>query len=150
MAFEAKTIVDASPEDVFAVLSDGWLYGLWVVGASHIRDVDPGWPAVGTRIHHSIGPWPLNRRDITVVRALEPPRMLELEARLWPLGAALIRLDLEETADGRTEIRMGEHVSRGPGKLLPANLQQLALAPRNIESLHRLGDLAIGRIKKYR
>ncbi|MFF0487818.1 SRPBCC family protein [Nocardia sp. NPDC004068] len=150
MAFEAKTIVDASPEDVFAVLSDGWLYGLWVVGASHIRDVDPGWPAVGTRIHHSIGPWPLNRRDITVVRALEPPRMLELEARLWPLGAALIRLDLEETADGRTEIRMGEHVWRGPGKLLPANLQQLALAPRNIESLHRLGDLAIGRIKKSR
>jgi hypothetical protein len=36
---------NCSPEQVFAVLHDGWTYPVWVVGASRMRDVDPGWPA---------------------------------------------------------------------------------------------------------
>lgn len=40
MATVSRT-VHASPEKVFAVLGDGWLYGLWVVAASRIRDVEP-------------------------------------------------------------------------------------------------------------
>jgi hypothetical protein len=28
-----------------AVLHDGWTYPVWVVGASRMRGVDPGWPA---------------------------------------------------------------------------------------------------------
>ncbi|WP_324188972.1 SRPBCC family protein [Nocardia farcinica] len=53
---DAEIIVPADIERAFAVLSDGWLYAGWVVGASHIRDVDPDWPGVGSRIHHSVGP----------------------------------------------------------------------------------------------
>jgi hypothetical protein len=34
-----------SPEQVFAVLHDGWIYPVWIVGASRMRDVDDGWPA---------------------------------------------------------------------------------------------------------
>ncbi len=29
------------------MLSDGWLYASWVVGASRVRDVDPRWPSPG-------------------------------------------------------------------------------------------------------
>ena len=32
--------VDATPDQVWQVLADGWLYPLWVVGASRMRDVD--------------------------------------------------------------------------------------------------------------
>src|SRR3954471_9339924 len=39
--------IGAAPDEVFAQLADGWIYGAWVVGASHIRDVDAEWPAVG-------------------------------------------------------------------------------------------------------
>src|SRR5205823_1407725 len=55
--------VAASPEQVFAVLADGWLYASWVVGAARIRDVDDGWPSPGTKIHHSIGAWPVFLHD---------------------------------------------------------------------------------------
>jgi hypothetical protein len=44
-----------SPEQVFAVLRDSWTYPVWVVGASRMRDVDDGWPAPGTKLHHSFG-----------------------------------------------------------------------------------------------
>lgn len=55
---ENTTVINASTDDVWSVLSDGWLYPLWVVGASRMRDVDEDWPAVGSRIHHSVGVWP--------------------------------------------------------------------------------------------
>ncbi len=73
--------VQVSPETVFKALSDGWLYGLWVVGASHIRGVDDGWPAVGRRIHHSVGAWPVLIEDNTEVVEVEPGRRLVLTAR---------------------------------------------------------------------
>jgi uncharacterized protein YndB with AHSA1/START domain len=50
--------IEATPEQVWAVLGDGWLYAGWVVGASRIREVDPGWPAKGSRIAHSVGSCP--------------------------------------------------------------------------------------------
>ncbi|MEV0246630.1 SRPBCC family protein [Nocardia sp. NPDC050712] len=140
---EVKFVVNAPPKQVFDVLADGWLYTGWVVGASHIRDVDAGWPEVGTRIHHSVGPWPLTIDDTTVVRAVDPPRMLELEARAWPFGSATIRLEL--SGEESTEIRMTEVVSGGPGRLLPGLAQGVLLGPRNLESLSRLADLVIGR-----
>ncbi|WP_432420736.1 SRPBCC family protein [Nocardia farcinica] len=55
---EVTLTLTATPEEIFDVLCDGWCYGLWVVGASHIRDVDAGWPAAGARIHHGVGPGP--------------------------------------------------------------------------------------------
>ena len=142
---EVTLTVPTSADRVFAVLADGWLYVGWVVGASHIREVDEGWPAVGTRIHHSVGSWPVLVKDVTKVRAMEPGRMLELEARGWPLGAALVRIELTPTGPDTTEVRMTERVVNGVGKLMPDALQTLLLVPRNRESLHRLADLALGR-----
>ncbi len=142
---EVSMTVPTSQDRVFAVLADGWSYAGWVVGASHIREVDAGWPGEGTRIHHSVGPWPLLVHDVTVVRAVDPPRSMELDARLWPLGAARIRLELTETEPGVTEVRMLERVVRGPGRLLPTPAQAALLVPRNRESLRRLADMAVGK-----
>ncbi|WP_284748379.1 SRPBCC family protein [Amycolatopsis sp. RTGN1] len=141
---EVSRVIDVPPEAVFEVLADGWLYAGWVVGSSHIRDVDPGWPEAGSRIHHSVGPWPLHVQDETVVTAVEPGLSLSLEARAWPVGAAAVGLTLVPHGQG-TLVRMTEHVVRGPGKVLPSALQSLLLKPRNTESLARLADLATGK-----
>ncbi|MBB5788840.1 SRPBCC family protein [Jiangella mangrovi] len=141
---EVKRRVDVTPEQVYAVLADGWSFAGWVVGASHIRAVDPAWPAPGSRIHHSVGPWPLSIEDVTTVVTAEPGSLLELEARAWPVGAARVRIELRPSTDGHTEIRFLEELSKGPGRLLPSPLQGLLLKPRNDESLRRLVRIAEG------
>jgi uncharacterized protein YndB with AHSA1/START domain len=142
---QVEITIQVSRDRVFAVLADGWLYSSWVVGATHIRAVDDGWPAVGTRIHHSVGPWPLVVNDVTEVLEVDPPRMIELDARLWPFGTARVRLELAETEPGVTRVRMAEHVRRGPARMLPHAAQAVLLIPRNRESMRRLADLAVGR-----
>jgi len=137
--------IHTSPQRVFAVLADGWSYAGWVVGAAHIRDVDDGWPAVGTRVHHQVGPWPLHIKDQTTVRAVDPDRLLELDARAWPLGAARIRLELRSVAADATEVLMVETLTSGLGKLIPRRAQAMLLKPRNNEALRRLDDLAVHR-----
>lgn len=139
---EVSQWVATSADRVFAVLADGWLYPLWVVGASHMRDVDPGWPAEGTRIHHSVGPWPLTVQDVTRVVAVEPGRILELDARVWPTGAARVRLTLTPESGNQTRVTMGEVFDRGPARLIPTTFQAALMRPRNIESLRRLADIA--------
>lgn len=142
---EVSLDVEAPIDAVWAVLADGWSYAGWVVGASHIRDVDSGWPKPGTRIHHSVGPWPLVIDDITEVVRCEPSRLLELDARLWPAGAARITFTLQARSEALTEVRMAEQVARGPSKFLPKFVQDMLLIPRNKETLQRLGALAQGR-----
>ncbi|MFF0545443.1 SRPBCC family protein [Nocardia thailandica] len=141
----ARVTVPVPCERAFATLADGWLYASWVVGASHIRRVDPDWPAVGSRIHYSVGLWPVLIRDTTVVRSVEGPHRLELEARLWSLGSAGIRLTLTETQPGYTTIEMVERAISGPGHLVPGPAQDLLFAARNQESLNRLAALIIAR-----
>ncbi|KZB88269.1 SRPBCC family protein [Amycolatopsis regifaucium] len=142
---EVSRVVDVPPDAVFTVLADGWLYASWVVGSSHIRDVDEDWPAVGSRIHHSVGPWPFHIQDVTVVKAVEPGVSLSLEARGWPLGAAAVELTLVPHGAGKTEVRMKESVVGGPVKVLPDAVQALVAKPRNTEALARLADLATGK-----
>ena len=116
-----------------------------MVGSSHIRDVDADWPALGSRIHHSIGPWPLHIQDVTVVTAVEPGLSLSLEARGWPIGAAVVGLTLVPHGKGKTQVRMTERIVRGPAKVLPEAIQSLIVKPRNSEALARLADLATGK-----
>jgi hypothetical protein len=142
---ETCRTIGTTPERIFAVLADGWSYASWVVGAAHIRDVDPHWPAAGARIQHRVGPWPLDIDDQTVVRAVEPGVLLELDARMWPLGAAVVRMKLEPVSATSTRVRMGEELSAGIGRLLPGAIQALLLRPRNAEALRRLDDIAVHR-----
>ena len=137
--------IAASAEDVFDVLADGWSYAGWVVGASHIREVDPGWPAEGTRIHHSVGPWPLHVEDVTRVLHVVPGRLIDLRARMWPFGSARVRLTLTPAGPDATDVLMEEEITHGPGRAIPTAVQAVLLKPRNAESLRRLGDIAKGR-----
>ncbi len=74
-------IMHCTPEQVFDVLRDGWLYPTWVVGASRMRGQDPSWPAVGSELHHSFGIWPFVIDDTTTVLEVDEPRRLVIEAR---------------------------------------------------------------------
>lgn len=135
----------ATPEEIFAVLADGWLYSSWVVGASHIRNVDPDWPAEGSRIHHAVGLWPVPIKDTTSVVAVEPNVRLELDARAWPVGRARVQIELTPLPGDRTRIRMTEMVAGGPAKLVPQAAVDPMLRARNRESLRRVIDIAVGR-----
>jgi len=39
----------APAKDVWPILADGWTYSAWVVGTVKIREIDPAWPAVGSK-----------------------------------------------------------------------------------------------------
>lgn len=142
---EVRSTIPTTPDRVFAILADGWMYAAWVVGAAHVRDVDPHWPAVGARIHHSVGPWPLLMHDTTKVLTVEPDRLIELDARLWPAGAARVRLTLTPSGAGDTDVLMDEEVVSGPLSLVPKQVQGLVLRPRNKESLRRLSDMSVNK-----
>lgn len=135
--------VAASPAAVWAVLSDGWLYPSWVVGASRMRAVDPHWPQVGAQLHHSVGTWPLLVDDRTEVVDVVPERLLRLKARAWPTGTADVIIEVEQSARG-SRVRILEDVVAGPGSLVPKALRQLAIGPRNQEALQRLAFVAEG------
>jgi uncharacterized protein YndB with AHSA1/START domain len=141
---EVTRFVDAPAAQIFATLADGWTYPLWVVGASHMRAVDPTFPGVGSRLHHSVGIWPLLLDDTTEVVEVEPDRRLVLHARAWPTGTARIELELVP-APGGTTVRMVETASSGPATLVPGPVQSLILVPRNREALARLDDVVRNR-----
>lgn len=135
--------IAVSPAQLDAVLRDGWLFPLWVVGASHIRAVDDGWPQPGTRIHHAVGAWPVLIRDHTEALEYEPERRLVLRARSWPLGEAVVRIDIVATAGG-CRVVLAERAVQGPGTMLRP-VERLLIPLRNRESLSRLAALAVGR-----
>lgn len=132
------------PEDVVAVLSDGWLYALWVVGATRIRAVEEGFPQVDRRLHHSTGPWPLHLDDHTTVLLCDLPDRLVLTARGWPWGQARVDIRLEPVAGG-TRVVLWEDVVTGVMLLVPRPLRAVLMAPRQRECLNRLESLVLGR-----
>ncbi len=132
----------AARADVWAVLADGWLYPGWVVGASRMRAVEAGYPAVGSALHHSVGTWPALLNDETRVVDCEEGRRLVLEAKTRPVGTARVTMILADGPHGGTLIQMEEDASGGPARLMPRRLRQALIARRNIESLRRLALLA--------
>jgi len=138
--------VSATPEQVWSVLADGWLYALFVVGAARMRDVDAGWPAVGTRLHHSVGTWPLLIDDTTEVLEVEENKRILLLARGWPAGQAHVEITLEPRGTD-TVVTIVEQATSGPGALIPKAVQDPQLHVRNIEALRRLAFVVEGRTR---
>lgn len=134
-------LVHATPEQVWEVLSDGWLYPVWVVGASRMREVDDAWPAVGSKLHHSVGLWPALINDNTEVTEAVPGRSLTLRARGWPIGEARVAIRLTPVG-AETEVRIDEEPVSGPGALVPPPVRGLSLKWRNTETLRRLAYIA--------
>jgi len=133
--------IDAKPETVFAVLSDPYSYGYWVVGSEKIRDADAHWPAPGSRFHHTVGVGPFRVNDHTLSVRAESPSLLELRAKARPLGTAKVRMELEREGTG-TRVRMFEEAGDLLTALVFNPLTHLLVRGRNEESLRRLGELA--------
>jgi uncharacterized protein YndB with AHSA1/START domain len=135
-----QTSIAASTVDVFAVLSVADHYAHWVVGASDIRDVDAGWPATGTRFHHTQGVPHVGLKDTTEVLEADAPHRLVLEVRARPLLVARVTLQLvAEPAGTRltmTEVPIGGWLKRLDGRLLDRLIHA-----RNRVALRRLRRL---------
>lgn len=136
--------IDASPDQVFDVLSDPATYPEWLVGAQAIRGVDVGWPAVGTRFHHRIGiGGPLTVPGSTSVRRVERPNLLELGAGMGPFGEARVLFRLSP-AGGRTHLEIEEEPRRGAARIAWSFLRPAVVAGlwgRNALSLASLRSL---------
>lgn len=140
-----ERLVKASPAQVWEVLADGWLYPLWVVGATRMREVDDHWPAEGSRLHHSVGVWPATLDDETVVLEASAPSYLRVRAKGWPMGEAEVVLEVEP-APGGSRVRIHEDAVKGPGRFVPAPLRAPMLKWRNTETLRRLALVVEGRV----
>lgn len=130
-------VVAAPPDKVFDVLSDGWLYPVWVVGATRMREVDEGWPATGTRLYHSVGTWPVMLNDVTHVESCDPGRRLVLLASGRSVGKFRVDIELRPHPEG-TEVQISESAVSGLSLLVPSPLRNLGLKWRNVETLRRL------------
>ena len=135
--------IRATPAAVYAVLADGWSYAGWVVGASHVRAVHADWPAVGSRLFHASGTWPLLMEDDTQVEQVDPRRRLVLLAHGGRLGDARIELSLvpDGPTGGHTRVTMVETPVAGPGKWFHNPVADAVLTRRNTEALTRLTRL---------
>lgn len=133
--------VNASPQDVFDVLTDALAYGRWVVGPTKVVSVDASWPAVGSAFVHQHGRGPLKIRDETSVNALEPPRRITLNFNIRPLGMQGLvdfRLDPDE---GGTRVVMEETVTGGYLAPIWNPAFDRIMWARNLQGLQRLKDL---------
>jgi uncharacterized protein YndB with AHSA1/START domain len=131
-----------APPAVWQALADPGGYGYWVVGSKVVRDVDPSWPAPGSRFHHTIGVGRLKVSDHTESLEAEPPRLLKLRAKGRPLGTARITMEMTPKDFG-TVVRMTE-TPDGPTSFLALNpVVHVMTKARNAESLMRLEELAL-------
>jgi uncharacterized protein YndB with AHSA1/START domain len=137
-------VIRTGPDKVWAVLTDGWLYPLWVVGAARMRDVDANWPEVGSKLHHSAGTWPLLIDDNTEVLECRPGTFLRLRARAWPVGEAQVDITLS-AAGAHTRVEIAEQAVSGPGALIPKAIETPMINWRNSETLRRLALIAENR-----
>jgi hypothetical protein len=111
-----------------------------------MREVAESWPAAGSRAHHSFGVWPILIDDETVVEVYEPPRLMVMRAKGWPVGEARVTINVK--ARGTVSVvRLQEEAVAGPGRLIPTPLLDLGLHWRNTETLHRLAYLAEGMVR---
>jgi len=132
-----------SADDVFAVLANGWLYPVWVVGASRMRAVDEAWPQPTARLHHSFGVWPAVLDDVTECLEWDPPRRAVFRAHGWPVGAARVTIEVADHPDG-CRISITEDAEAGPGTLVPKPIRDVLMKIRNAETINRLRLMSEG------
>lgn len=132
-----------SPEDVFTALADPWVFPTWVVGASRMRGADGHFPDPGSRLHHSIGIWPLVLNDETSVEVWDPPHRFQIEAKTRPVGTERVVIEVQPRGSGCV-VRMEEEAITGIAARIPKAIADPILWVRNREALRRLEWVARG------
>ncbi len=132
--------VAASPERVFAVLSEPHRYADWVVGTKSIRDADETFPERGSRFSARLGSGAATVEAVTTVLEREEPRRLVLRTRARRLGAVQIELELEERGLA-TNVTLRERPIGAPLAKLASTLGEPLVTARNRRSLQRLKQL---------
>ncbi|MFH8884722.1 SRPBCC family protein [Streptomyces californicus] len=133
-------LIDRAPSAVWAVLEDERQYGSWVVGTSETRREEGHWPELGSSIVYDVRLGPRRFTGRTVVRRIERPRTLELEAEAGALGSARIALDIRPWGD-KTLVTVDEHPLRGIGGTLHNVLLDSLIQIRHRTMLARLARL---------
>lgn len=122
------------------MLCDPELYGEWVVGTEETAPLDGVWPEVGASLVYLVALGPLRFEGVTVVRRLEPPTRLELEAMSGPAGSARIALEVAPWGED-TLVVLDEHPLRGVGARLHNPVLEAAVQLRHRRLLRRLAEV---------
>ena len=132
-----KRSMDCTPEEVFEVLLDAYLYPDWVVGAKSIRRVDDEWPSVGAAFYHRVGAGAAEVKDKSEILELDSPRRLVLRTYARPAGIARVVLTASPNGNGAT-VAIDEQPEEGTRMRSFARFIDPAVHLRNVESLRRL------------
>jgi hypothetical protein len=135
-----RTVVDAAPDAVAAVLADPRTYADFVVGSKRIRRFDPAWPETGAVIHHTLGLGPFILRDLTRVVDAGDGRRFELRAQMRPFAVNRVSFTIRAAPSG-TEVEVEERAVEGPAALMWNPAFDGLMWLRNQEMLRRLKKL---------
>jgi uncharacterized protein YndB with AHSA1/START domain len=130
-------LIKRPPSAVWEVLDDGHRYADWVVGTHDSRPADGDWPEVGSRIEYTVRLGPREFSGHTVVRRLERPDRLELEAYSGALGTARIAIEVQPWGE-HTLVRVDEHPLQGLGGALHNAAVDALIQLRHRSMLSRL------------
>ncbi|MFH9613015.1 SRPBCC family protein [Streptomyces pratensis] len=130
-------LIHHPPSALWAVLEQPDEYGKWVVGTQESHPLKGRWPDVGSSIGYTLRLGPKEYQGHTVVRRLERPRVLELEAYSGLLGTARIAFDIRPWGD-ETLVLLSEHPLRGLGGTLHNVALDAVLQIRHRAMLGRL------------
>ncbi len=136
-----RTMVQASPETIFAVLSDPRACARFVVGNKLVRHFEPAFPEPGSGFHPTLGVGPLVLRDATRVVEADWPRQLVFDAGMRPFAVNRTAFRLEPRG-GLTEIEVEEYPVASPAAKVWNRALDAILWLRNAELLRRLKKLA--------
>ncbi len=137
-------VIQSSPAQVWGILADGWLYPLWMVGATAARSLEGGWPASGATMRHQTGFWPFAFNERTEVIESREESRLSLRIIGPLLGEVHLTLDLTATGSA-TEVTLDRTLVSGPRRVIPTPLRMRILEPWGRETLSRLAFVAENR-----
>lgn len=132
-------LVEREPAALWRILADPSRYADWVVGTSESAAREGRWPEVGSSLAYTVRIGPKRIEGHTVVRRLEHPRYLELEAHTG-VGTARIAFDIRPWGEV-TLVIVDEHPLRGPGATLHNAALETLIQFRHRGMLHRLARL---------
>ena len=133
----------ASPDRVWRVVANGWLFAQWAIGAVKVCRVDDDWPSAGSSLDHAFGHGRFVLRSETRVLASTPGELLRVRTDGWPTGGSELTVTLESGPSG-TILLVDELAVAGPDHVLPPAVHTMLLQWRNTQLVRGLALLAEG------